>query len=149
VASYARDVLGHPEGWQVAHQAELFGQVRRVLACEPHVLVYAGDERRHYPPGVRAVGRPLAVHFPTVEEEPGRAVLLDEERTEDFGEQPEAPTPPQVYLPQAVAGGIEPLGEKSVVGGRSVDVGHPPSVDEDLHRCLQAVHDVRDVVGSH
>ena len=41
VAPYARDVLRRPEGWPVAHQAELFGQESRVLAREPHVLVYA------------------------------------------------------------------------------------------------------------
>src|SRR5215211_297000 len=100
VAPYARDVLGRPEGWQVAHQTELFGQESRILAREPHVLVYAGDERRRPPLGVRPVSQPLSAHLSAIQEETGRPILLDEGRSEDLREQAKAPSPPQIYLPQ-------------------------------------------------
>jgi hypothetical protein len=142
VTPYAGDVLRRPEGWQVAHQAELFGQESRVLAREPHVLVYAGDERLRHPLGIRPVSQPLTAHPSAIQEETGRPVLLDEGRTEDLREQPKAPPSPEIYLPQAVPRGVETLSEKGIVGGGSVDVGHPPAVDEDLDRRLWTAHGV-------
>ena len=78
------------------------------------------------------------MHVAAVEEEPGGAVLLDVVRPEDLGERALATPPPQVDLPQAVAGRVPALGEEQVVLTAGEDVGDAPTVDQDLDRGFEA-----------
>jgi hypothetical protein len=47
--------------------------------------------------------------------------------------------PPEVDLPEKVAGGVETLGEEGVVDREGVDVRYAPTVHEDLGRTLKSL----------
>ena len=89
---------------------------------------------------VRSVGEPLGVHVAAVQQQPGGPVLLDETGPEDLRQRSLAPSPPEVDLPQAVAGRVPALGEEEVVLTAGEDVGHSPAIDQNLDRLLESGH---------
>src|SRR5690606_31139236 len=77
-------------------------------------------------------------HVAAIEEEPRGAVPGHEIRPEVARGQAEPALAPHVDLPQAVAPGIEALGEEGACLALGVDVRNPPAIDQDLDLAVQA-----------
>ena len=77
-----------------------------------------------------------------------RAVLVHDAVAKRLAEKPEPTLAPEVYLPEAIPGGVESLHEEGVVVGSCIDVRHAPAVHDDFGRLVETVEFV-DLVGLH
>jgi hypothetical protein len=134
VTADADDVLRRPSVRLSAGHFELDRKRLLPVAGLLHESVHAIDERLSVVFGGRSVGCPFFLHVAAIEEHARSSILRDIGGAEIFSEQPESSLPPQVDLPQAVAGGVIALQEECVFPVGCVDMGNAPEVDDDLGR---------------
>jgi hypothetical protein len=110
----------------------------RLALGQRHEGVDPGHERLADGLRVRGIGHPLGGHVAAIEKQARSIILGEVARPEVGGEQPEAALAPQVDLPEAVAGRVEPLDEEKIIAGRGAEMGDAPAVDGNLGRRAQS-----------
>ena len=84
------------------------------------------------------VGRPFHRHVTAIQKQPRGRVLLDVGGAENFGQQPQPASPPEVHLEQPVTRRIEALREKRVIFVLRKDVRDAGAVDKNFYRRIES-----------